>query len=237
MLKVTIFQEYVPRYREGFFSSLVARALNMGIEIRVVIPNASSKEYLRKDGITGEHAWLTRLPPLLGKKQSSSFTYSMVEPLLKNQEVAIFEQARRNLALYRLLVESKRKRSTKIALWGHGKDSSKVGPIRRAVLAWLTRRADGIFVYTRQGAEHIAAKHKITASNTFVLNNVTDTQELRKYLAEIPVRGRNYRLKVLFMGSLVSSKGISIISSVVKNLSQKNINVDFSFAGAGPCLP
>lgn len=99
-------------------------------------------------------------------------------------DLVVMEQARRNIDIYRLLIPQVLRRK-RVALWGHGADyAGSVSRLDRLLRRSLTRSADWFFAYSDEGAASVS-KQGFDAGQITVLNNSTDTGELRRDLEAV----------------------------------------------------
>ncbi|MCZ4518051.1 glycosyltransferase family 4 protein [Rhodococcus ruber] len=208
MKQVLIAQEYVPNYRAPFFEELVEQAARQGIHITVAANGPVGAQSQRGDATNeGFVVVFQREFSLFGRR----ITIRNLNSLIRNADLVILEQARRNIDIYRLLLPQ---RHQKIALWGHGRDRTKtVGKFDKKLLAKLTRRSCWFFGYTQSSVEDVVAQGVPRARTTLVLNS-TDTGRLKRDLATVDSalqsefrtrHGLNGRV-ALFLGALDESK-------------------------------
>ena len=236
MKKITIFQEYVPRYREDFFSLLHEDGMKRGYRVRVVVQRISNKEILRLDGITSSPEWLIKRDSWETRVGSFRIRFGFDHTWKRNEDCVVYEQARRNLPLYFSLLWRFFYKSYKLLLWGHGSEAVAVGRVRSLLFDTISLLADGVFTYTQQGADALVSKRLKPPSKVFVLNNTNGVEVLRRDLRDIPRSERRTMLRLLYVGALVDSKGILELVQTFKKLDSGG-RVSLDVVGDGPLLP
>lgn len=216
MRRVVILQEYIPTYRAPFFEALRLRGLEEQIDIRIAYGRVAGGQALRADSTDLDFGLPIQQKEyrLFGKR----LVVRSISGAIRDANLVILEQARRNLDSYTLLRPVRPKKPL-VALWGHGSDYTRTsGPIDRAALRWLTERADWFFAYTKGGAEAVQ-KIGFPQNRTTVVQNSIDASTLRDQITSLtPSRIDNFsdmwQLKnrtALFLGGLDYSKRISFL--------------------------
>jgi len=176
--RVVIVQEYIPTYRRPFFDSLRLIAGNEGWDLKVVAGEPRGAQAARGDASSGAdvHARTVRLH--VGRRR---LELRRLPHEIRDADLVIYEQARRNLDAHLALRSPRRK----VGLWGHGFDHSPgVSPRDEALLRGMTLRADWFFGYTAAGVDHVVS-YGYPAARATVVNNSTDTTSLRAQLAKV----------------------------------------------------
>lgn len=174
MKRVVILQEYVPKYREPLFKRLIQLGEDGGISIQVAAGRPEGIQSRRGDLATADFVLPIRQREL--RIAGRRLVLRQIDPFLENADLLILEQARRNIDAYRLLVP--RRRPTKIALWGHGKDYVKSNSfIEKYVQNFLTKRCDWFFAYTDSGATAVRSLG-VPSNRISVLRNSIDTRAI-----------------------------------------------------------
>lgn len=182
MTHVLILQEYVPAYRVRFYESLLDLARTNGIELTIAVgaPNEVRSRRGDAQSIAGVLELRQREFRLGGRR----VVIRKTSQLIKDADLVIMEQARRNLDVYRLLIP-RFARSTRIALWGHGRDyAHHPNRFEAWLLRQLTRRADWFFGYTKAGVA-AAIQAGIDQSRSTVVMNATDTSSLKTAMSNV----------------------------------------------------
>lgn len=215
MKHVVILQEYVPKYREAFFEQLIELGRRNDIIITIAAGQPERSQSRRGD-LSQEGFWLPvkqRELRIAGKR----IVLRRIGRTIKNADLVILEQARRNLDAYRLLL--RRRPNIKVALWGHGKDYVKAtSKLDNALQAFLTKRCDWFFAYTYSGGRAVQ-ELGFPSSRITVLGNSIDTKEIvresrsisEKDLEEFRVEHGLTDNVAVFLGGLDESKRIPFL--------------------------
>jgi hypothetical protein len=215
--RVVIVQPYVPTYRVPFFVALRERLAADDVELVVAAGSPARAQALR-----GDAADLPGAVQLVERRLvvgSRSVVVRDVRDVTRHADLIVLEQARRNIEAYQLLY---RKRSCPVALWGHGRTTT------RDVLGWehrlldtMTRRADWFFAYTDSGAAYVRDLG-LPLNRITVVRNSVDTLELavlrdQVTAEEVAALRARYGLVPgrtgLFIGGLDSSKRLDFLST------------------------
>lgn len=232
-----IVQEYVPRYRDAFFSRLKESAAQRGIEVLVAAGTPGATLATRGDDSSSAidiKIWQKELK-FLGRR----ITLRNIMPALRDADAVVMEQARRNLDAY-LLFGRKNCRLRK-GLWGHGKDYTN--PTSRAdkrLVKWLVNRSNWFFAYTPGGAEAVAS-YGFPADRVTTVFNSIDSTALRSQVGSVTSidierfrRAETLRGTVLlFLGALDSSKRLDFLIESVDLLRKQRPNFTLLVAGEG----
>lgn len=217
MFRVVILQEYVPAYRAPFFEELIRLGRLRSIDIVIAAGHADGKQARRGDSARAAYVYPLEQKEL--RLAGRRLVFRKTRDVLRNADLIILEQARRNLDAYALLGRARKRSSPKVALWGHGRDYVKDAPWFDAFLQRvLARRCDWFFAYTDAGAEFVAklgvARHRITT-----VRNSIDTQQIRvaaQQTSEKELESYRRRLALtdkvaVFVGGLDDSKRIAFL--------------------------
>lgn len=242
MRRVVILQEYIPTYRVPFFEALRARAAKEQIDLVVACGRPNETQELRGDSSTVGFVRYLRQRELsvLGRR----IVYRRVAETIRGADLVILEQARRNLDSYWLLGAARR-RTTQVALWGHGRDYTRpTKSVDRFIQRWLTLRADWFFAYTMGGIRAVVSDGFPENRTTLVQNSI-DTRALGRNLADISdatveAFETEFDLKgttALFLGALDDSKRLPFLVGAAKRCSQEDPDFRLIIAGDGPLKP
>lgn len=240
MVTVTIVQDYVPRYRTAFFCGLNTQLAEAGISLRVAGSRPSAIHQVRGDA--GDLPFMEYLPRKDIGFGTRRLSYRNLRGILKESDLIVFEQARRNLEVYPLLV-IKRSQSCKVALWGHGSDLSvERGILSQNALALITRRSDWFFAYTEASARS-AERTGLSPSRITIVNNALDSESLRSSIRKDGrVSARKMALEfglhdgpvVAYIGALTAGKRIDRLIEIFERAHRQDPRLQFLVAGEGP---
>lgn len=237
MTRVVIVQDYVAGYRREFFARLVERAAENHVDI--VIAATRDEPGVPANGLgVARSSVLTvrgREFRMLGRR----FTVRRLDEAISDADLVVLEQARRNLDAYRRVLA---RRPPLIALWGHGRDHTRdAGRLERSLLAWLTRRADWFFAYTR-GSAAAAVRSGMPSERITVTQNSMETDRLRTRIETLPDDERqDYRRRhgltartTIFLGALDPSKRLDFVFEACSALAEADEEFRLIVAGDGP---
>jgi len=234
--KVYVVQEYIPEYRVSFFRLLLERALEAGIDIKIIAGKPHGAQASRSDSAELEGSLFAANREFrLGKFRINLRT---TRHLTKDADLIIFEQARRNLDLYHNILLGRKK----FALWGHGVDFvQRSRNLQSRLLSYITRRSSWFFAYSSIGSEHLVdsgyKKSKIT-----VVRNATDIRVIQMYGQDVSPKDLNrFRQSFengefvgLFVGALDHSKRIEFLLEAIREIKLRNPKFLMIFVGNGP---
>lgn len=215
MKRVVILQEYVPNYRQPLFEHLIRLGEENGISIRVAAGLPEGTQSRRGD--SAESDFVRPIRQREFRFAGRRLVFRQIGSYLENADLVILEQARRNVDAYRLLIP--RRRSAKIALWGHGKDYIKSSSVvERYLQNFLTKRCDWFFAYTESGADAVRSLG-LPSNRITVLRNSIDTaaiieQSSSNTEADLTAFRDSYGLTnnvAVFVGGLDDSKRIPFL--------------------------
>jgi glycosyltransferase involved in cell wall biosynthesis len=173
---VAIVQEYVPRYRVGFFSGLVKLLDERGIECFVIAGTPVGSQAVRGDS-TDAMPWLRRIEPhrvTVGKR--SIYFYGTARHW-RACDAVVMEFRGISIDLNAELLQ-KGISGRRVGVWGHVKPYVTAGnPIDLEIERRQMRRSDHVFAYTKSGAEYAMAAG-VNSSRVTCLMNSTDVSTL-----------------------------------------------------------
>jgi glycosyltransferase involved in cell wall biosynthesis len=240
MTRVSIVQEYIPEYRRPFFNSLRELLRQDDIDLRVHTGRPQGAQALRGDAVS--LGWETPLNAREWRVRGKRLSHFPLGTL-RESDLVVFEQARRNTAPYRMLA---RRRRPLVAFWGHGRDLAKAPTgFERFLLEAMTARADWFFGYTDASCAAVMALG-LEERRTTSLRNSTDVTALRAALssgealraseelrAKLELRGRT----ALFIGGFDAPKRLRELVAVGDQISSTDGNFRLLLAGAGELRP
>ena len=215
---VFILQPKVPQYRIPFFAEL--RRLGQESNVAYVVGAEASDSH---DEQETEFRSVLEIEAVTAKR----YTFIKGRPLIKHKiprnlldaDLVVAEYALRNLMVFKWAYLGGVKR---LALWGHGKTYTEDNS---AVEEWiktkLANRCNWFFGYTQKGVDSVVRKG-FKASCTTVVQNSTDTKELKRLKGEVEQNTIDeFRAKynigngpiAVFIGELDPSKRIDLLIS------------------------
>lgn len=237
--RVTILQPYIAQYRSKFIQNLIriAEENNIDLEILAGLPNGDQAK--RNDNYSVEG--VTKLRQFEINLFGRRLTFRLIPLRVFSSDLIIWEQARRNIDAYCLLVP-RRLRPFRGALWGHGADymgsSSRIDEWLRRL---LTKNADWFFSYTERGKESVI-RQGLSEEKVTVVYNSTDTALLRSQISNLTqeeIQKFRNKLKlsekntILFMGGIDFNKRIDIVLNVTKMVKQTIPDLTLLICGDG----
>ena len=178
--RVVFLQEYLPQYRVRLFELLREGAAQLGIDLVIAAGQPNSVQARRGDTVDLE--WVSPIRQreyrILGRRLAVRRTRHLV----KNADIVVMEQARRNVDLYWALI---RPRGARVVLWGHGADRVKTpSRVEQRISRWLASRAHWFFAYT-DGAAASVVSQGFDPDRITVLYNAIDTSTLQAAIAAL----------------------------------------------------
>lgn len=179
---VLIVLEYIATYRVPLFDRMRELAEERGFDLRIGAGAAQGAQHARGDAIVPQ--WQESIQQREFRVLGRRITWRRVVTVGAAPDLLVMDQARRNLDVYRLLLP-RGMRSSRLALWGHGRDYvQQPSGFDRALLRLLTRRADWFFAYSPSGGR-AAVEAGLPADRVTVLFNTVDTRALTAELAAV----------------------------------------------------
>lgn len=230
--RVAIVQEYVPKYRIEFFRGLISELGKREIHCDVLAGSPNRAQSARGDNSNSEFVLplKQREVNVLGKRLVFSDAYARTS----GYDLVIFEQARRNIALYRKLIRRKRQA---IALWGHGRDYAQpASAASRQLLMRTTERCDWFFGYTPESVDYVVGNGFPARRTTTVMNSI-DTVSLRKQVGQAPERelieGAQFGTRLCYVGGLDESKKVGFLLRSLDAIHANEPAMTMVFVGDG----
>ncbi|CCW10915.1 MULTISPECIES: glycosyltransferase family 4 protein [Rhodococcus] len=225
--RVSIILPYLNSYRVPLLQVLDAKLAAKGIELDVATGTPEGVDVARGDGATG---YPTRELRKLGVPTPRGRLYiRRLDDRIRTADIIVVEHAIKNLDSHVLLF---RPRTTKVAIWGHGRTITKPQSVlenwaQRAMIA----RADWYFGYTPGSVERAAAMGMPTARCTNVQNTV-DTERLKKLRREYP-RGTGEVWPALYVGGLDESKRLDFLLDASRRIHARDPRFRLIIVGNG----
>ncbi|WP_338898243.1 glycosyltransferase family 4 protein [Streptomyces sp. TG1A-60] len=236
--RVTFVQPYLTAYRLPFYARLADELARRGIELTVAHGAPTGDWVARRDNVVLPGA--VELPQrdwLLGSRR---IVWRPLAGLARSCDALVLPQALNQLDAYPLL--ARRRRSTPVALWGHGRTHCvRHGAAARWTKAALTRRADWFFAYTDAGGEY-AVRAGVPPQRVTVVRNALDTTALAAASnavteAELTAVRERYGLTPgltgLYIGGLDRHKRIPYLLTAAKEIARRVAGFRLLVAGDG----
>lgn len=221
MKRLLVVQPYVPAYRVPLFRALRRELSYRNVELILVAGRSQGLLKQRDDDrseIEADYIASSR-SIVIGSK---TLNWRNIAPIIRSidPDVAVLEQAIKNIELYQLMTSSWISKRFQVGMWGQGRTfSTSQNRMERHAKDWVTMRSDWFFAYTQEGGDYVVQRG-FDPDRVSVLNNTIDTEGLRTQIRSISVEelshfcGR-YGLTEghtgLFIGGVDSSKGIEFL--------------------------
>ncbi len=234
MATICIAQRRLTQYRVPLFNALRDRLRASGIQLRLLVGQASAAEIAKSDSAVLD--WAVPVPT----RYVAGLCWQPLGQYVENAELVVVTQENRLLYNHWLLM---RARSFKLAFWGHGGNFQSTSPrgFRERFKSWTSRQVDWWFAYTSLSVDRIR-RAGFPAERITTLNNSVDTEELRRnYARAMP--GDIVRLKRshdlngpvgLFIGSLYADKRLPFLIEAAQRIRKAIPNFSLVVIGDGP---
>lgn len=177
--RLGIVQEYVPKYRVGFFTRLIDRLREKNIDAIVIAGNPTGENANRADATQGA-PWIRRAQDhqfTVGRNGPRFYGY-LTDRHWRDCDGLIFNLRGTAADLYTEIAK-KRRSGRRLGVYGHLSHSVKPpNAIDLALERWQMRHTDHVFSYTAAGAEVAVAAGLSPESVTAVMNSVDLAEEL-----------------------------------------------------------
>lgn len=237
MIRVTLFDEYIATYREAFYQKLIETGKIKGLNINIASGKPSNKQLKRNDRVSP--SWNTNIRQVELNIFGKRVVIRQIGSQIRDSDIVILSQARRNLDLYRLLLF--RPKNLVIALFGHGKDFVKDdADVFAKLLLWITKKADYFFSYTKTGSNYLVS-NGFPANKITVFNNSIDIEQLSLKLSlvdseQVIETNNQFDLKgktALFLGGLDESKRLKFLLDAAEYIHSQDHDFRLLIAGDG----
>ena len=202
---VSIILPYLNSYRVPLLQALDSKLTDQGITLDVATGTPEGVDVARGDGATG---YATRELRKLGVPTSKGRLYiRRLDDRIRRADLVVVEHAIKNLDSHALLF---RPRTTKVAIWGHGKTITKPqSTLENRVQRAMIGRADWYFGYT-PGSVTRATQMGMPADRCTNVQNTVDTEHLKTLRREHP-RTTGAEWPALYVGGLDESKRLDFL--------------------------
>lgn len=240
MPRVLIIQAEMKHYRVPFFTKLHEVLRQDGVELAVAYSAQNRKQAARGDG--------AELPPEIGRKVpgywfADRFLYQSLWKQVFSADLVIVGNENKYLINPFLLLLSALRLKT-VAFWGLGPN---MHPDRTAFSEWIKEKmvtsVDWWFAYTETIADYLR-QHGMPADRITIVQNATDTVDLRRQLSEIQadetaqakmaLTGRDSSRIGIYCGFLGQIKAIPMLVEAAHLVRQRCPDFHLVIVGNGP---
>jgi glycosyltransferase involved in cell wall biosynthesis len=239
--RVVIIQRRMTHYRIPLFDLLREKLAERHINLTVVFGDPTPAERANAD--TGYLPWGLHQPAryLLNER----LCWHNASGAVPGADLVVVTQE--NKLIFNHLLTLKRKRSFRLAYWGHGRNfqAANVNSLSERIKRWFSRRADWWFAYTESSAKVIRNLGFPTDQIT-VLNNSIDTCTLRNDIqslssADIEEARRAFGIGAgpvgIALGSLHADKHLAFLISAAEEIHARVPDFQLLVVGDGPERP
>jgi L-malate glycosyltransferase len=238
--RVLIIQAEMKHYRVPFFTGLQAALQDDGIELTVSYANSSTIHAARNDR--------AELLPPLGRKVAGRwffrrFLYQNLWKEIFAADLVITGPEAKYMVNPLLMILSRLGLKT-VAFWGLGPNNH---PDRNAFSEWVKQLfftcIDWWFAYTASVGEYLK-KRGMPGGKITIVQNATDTAELRKLIGEIPedevlrakreLTGSESSAVALYCGLIGSIKDIPLLLDAARLVKKEYSDFHMVIIGNGP---
>jgi glycosyltransferase involved in cell wall biosynthesis len=186
--RVLILQRYTPQYRRPFFERRRDRLTDIGVELTLAHGMPRSKAEQRKNDAV-KIPWALQIHNYSLSVAGRSFFYQPAFRLARKYDLVVTAEASSMLLNYALAIGLPS--STRLALWGHGRNLQATGKARLDLITknFLLRRADWYFAYN-EFSEDIVRSRGFEAERISNVRNAVDTTGIRVLARELNPLGR-----------------------------------------------
>ena len=238
--RVVIVERFLTHYRVAFYESLRSQMAARGIELILLVGEATSAEKSKKDAGMLPWAISLRTYYLFGNRLCW-------QPFGRHAAGAdLVIVLHENKLLYNLWLMFVR-RPRHLAFWGHGCNLQSRRPdgLREVFKRWTIRKVDWWFAYTDMTAALIRRAGFPPAATT-VVDNAVDTACLARLCRQVDAAAltgfrQRYGLKEgplgLFIGSLYREKRLDFLFAAALRIKARVPGFQVLIVGAGPQRP
>jgi glycosyltransferase involved in cell wall biosynthesis len=241
-MRVGILVDYVPQYREAFYSRLIQRLGEDGIECVVIAGRPTGSLELLADTVELK-PWMRLAKPRSLKIGAGGprFTGYLTTRFWEDCD-GLIQNLRGSALDVSLEILRQRVSGRRLGIWGHLSHSVRPpNAVDLAIERWQMRHVDHVFAYTKRGAE-VAVASGVEPKKVTAVMNSTDTGLLLEAYREISEEriGRLLREWSLipgkifcFVGGIDTAKRIEFFTQVLEILWRRDREVKFLVGGRG----
>lgn len=236
---ILIVQPYVPKYREAFFSALIAALDGADINCRVAAAAPKQEQAERGDAVTAD--WVETYEPKQLHVGGRTIGLGGARHLWRHDDAVVVGHLGSSLDTYRAIYDAARNQ-IRVGLWGHIKSYVNDGnPLDVALERWQLRRSDHVFAYTRGGHDY-AIRSGVDPSRVTAVMNATDTTRLEtardsisesQKLSFMAAHNLTLGRTLGYIGGLDSSKRIDFLADSLERLWALDPDVKLIVGGSG----
>jgi L-malate glycosyltransferase len=240
MYRVLIIQSEMKRYRSSLFLGLHAALQEDGVELKVAYSNTNKAHGLRNDRAD--------LPQPLGQKVKSHWFFDRLvyqrlwTEVFRSDLVIVGPEVKYLINPALLLMSALRMK--RVAFWGLGPN---MHPTRSRIAEWVKKpfftKVDWWFAYTKTIAEYLI-KQGMPAEKITVVQNTTDTAELRALMQKVPdeevsrtkesLTGERDSVIGLYCGLIGEIKDIPLLLDAARLVKKRHKQFHLVVIGDGP---
>jgi glycosyltransferase involved in cell wall biosynthesis len=240
MAKVIIIQSVMKHYRLPFFVQLHDSLARQGIELKVAYSDPNADHASRKDGAELPDDWGVKVK---GHWFFNRLLYQSLWRQIARADLAIVGPEIKYL-INPVLILMSALRMKKVAFWGLGPN---LHPGRSRAAEWIKdrffTRVDWWFAYTATVADYLKRKG-MPAARITVVQNATDTTELRRQMRVIPddevaaakiaLTGSAESQIGFYCGMMQKIKSLPFLIETAKLVKQRCPSFHLVLIGSGP---
>ena len=242
MIEVVIVQYRLFHYRIRLFEMLRTRLHERGVELKLVVGQASPSEVTRKD--EGQLDWSLKVRNRFWSVGSRDLLWQPLPRATRSAALRIVIQENRILSNYWLQLR-RLFGGPQLAFWGHGRNyqSTAPGGLRERWKAWWLTRVDWWFGYTDDTRRHLESKGFDSARITVLNNAIDGTSFARDLEAVTPEQLVTARAELgiaeqaqvaIYCGSIYAEKRIDTLLASADLLRQRLPDFHLLVVGEGP---
>lgn len=236
-MKVCVIQRRLTHYRIPLFELFRSQLGRRGIELTLLVGQASSIESSKEDA--GSLPWAIPLPTsyLLGERLCWQDTGRHLE----DADLVIVTQENKLIQNHLLMLKPRR---FKLAFWGHGGNlqSNKPNGLKERFKRWTTNQVDWWFAYTEMSAGLVKSSG-FPGDRITVLNNAVDTAELLQQRQSVSLEETQALSESLgfgsgpvgvYVGSLYADKRLDFLFAAAEAIRHAVPDFHLLIVGEGP---
>lgn len=224
--RVVVILPYMNEYRLPVMERLHGELKAIGVRMEVQVGQPVGQDVDRRDAV--QTGFVVQLKQGRIPVGSRSVVFKIPRWSAISADLLILEQAVKNIETFALLL-IRRLMGKRTAFWGHGATITLPANRKRDFLqAWMVRRADWYFAYTK-GSANRAIERGIPSARVTVLNNsvIAATSQVRSHVSPDTV------WRALYIGGLDESKRIRFLVDAARKIFRKDPRFRLTIAGDG----
>jgi glycosyltransferase involved in cell wall biosynthesis len=241
--RVLIVFRYVPQYRQAFYEGLRVRLAQEGVDFDLVYGDPSGDDAKKSDAVALD--WAIHLPSKYFSIGKTKLIYQPIAKLSSSYDLVIVEQANK-LLVNLILLGMNRLGMTRVAYWGHGKNSLGGDSfLTRAMKRALVSRVHWWFAYNELSAAVVRETGFPDERITRCMNTI-DNEELKSHLEAVTpeevdqqrqklgLRGRNV---CIFIGAMYGLRRLPFLLAACERIRHEVPDFEIVFLGSGVDRP